>query len=184
VLLAISYYAYGFALMVIAPTACLLLGAARLKAYRGPSVAIAAIPWYVQNTMVFLVRYSFLEFVTPTIYQQIFYRLMGMKVGTDAYINSTAVMDPSLVELGDRATIGGSASIIAHYGQGGFLVVAPVKIGAGATIGLRASIMGGTEIGENAKVLANSFVLPNTKIPAGETWGGIPAVRINIEDFK
>ena len=78
----------------------------------------------------------------------------------------------------------GTPSIIAHYGQGGFLVVAPVKIGAGATIGLRASIMGGTEIGENAKVLANSFVLPNTKIPAGETWGGIPAVRINIEDFK
>ena len=40
--------------------------------------------------------------------------------------------------------------------------------------------MGGVEVGEKAKVLANSFVLPNTKIPAGETWAGIPAAKIEL----
>lgn len=78
-------------------------------------------------------------------------------------------------------TIGGSASIMAHYAQGGYLVVAPVRLCFGATIGLRAIVMGGVEIGEKAKVLAGSFVLPNTRIPAGETWAGIPAQRIELE---
>jgi len=59
-------------------------------------------------------------------------------------------------------------------------VIAPVKIGAGATIGMRAIIMGGVTVGEKAKVLANSFVLPNTTIPAGESWAGIPAQRIEL----
>jgi serine acetyltransferase len=41
--------------------------------------------------------------------------------------------------------------------------------------------MGGVEVGEKAKVLAGSFVLPNTRIPAGETWAGIPAQRVDLE---
>jgi acetyltransferase-like isoleucine patch superfamily enzyme len=175
--LGFSYYAYGWVLMVVIPAACLLLGSARLKPYRGPAVSVRALPWYIHNAMVFVARYSFLDFVTPTIYLQIFYRLMGMKIGRDVMINSTAITDLSLIELGDRATIGGSASVIAHYGQGGYLVVSPVKIGAGATIGLRATVMAGVEVGEGAKVLANSFVLPNTRIPPGETWGGVPAAK-------
>lgn len=67
---------------------------------------------------------------------------------------------------------------MAHYAQGGYLVIAPVRIGVGATIGLRAVLMGGVIVGEKAKVLAGSFVLPNTCIPAGETWAGIPAMRL------
>jgi acetyltransferase-like isoleucine patch superfamily enzyme len=180
VALGVSYYAYGFALMGVAPLVYFVLGSARLKPYRGPSTSLRALPWYIHNAVVFVARYSFLEFVTPTVYVQFFYRLMGMKIGRDVTFNSTAITDPSLIEVGDRATIGGSAAVIAHYGQGGYLVVSPVKIGGGATIGLRATVMAGSEIGEGAKVLANSFVLPNTKIPAGETWGGVPAVQIQI----
>jgi acetyltransferase-like isoleucine patch superfamily enzyme len=130
--------------------------------------------------MTLVVRYSFLEFVTPTPFSQMYYRLMGMKIGRHVTLNSTAIADPSLIELEDGATIGGSANILAHYAQGGFLVIATVKIGAGATIGMRAVIMGGVEVGAKAKVLANSFVLPHTKVPAGETWAGIPAQRIEL----
>ena len=61
------------------------------------------------------------------------------------------------------------------------MVIAPVRLGSGATIGLRAIVMGGGEVGEKARVLAGSFVLPNTRIPAGETWAGIPARRVDLE---
>ena len=59
-------------------------------------------------------------------------------------------------------------------------MIAPVKIGDGATIGMRAVIMGGVTVGAKAKVLANSFVLPNTTIPDGESWAGIPAQKIEL----
>ena len=132
-------------------------------------------------TLTLIVRYSFLEFVTPTPFAQAYYRYMGMKIGRNVTINSTAIADPSMVRLDDHVTIGGSASIMAHYAQGSYLVISPVRLRAGATIGLRAIIMGGVNVGEKAKVLAGSFVLPNTIIPAGEVWAGIPAQRIDLE---
>jgi len=178
-LLALCYFTYGVSILLIAPAINFILGG-RLSPYRGSAVTLAALRWYVHCTMTLVVRYSFLEFVTPSLLSQMYYRLMGMRIGREVTLNSTAIADPSLIELGDRATIGGSANILAHYAQGGFLVIAPVKIGAGATIGMRAIIMGGVEVGEKAKVLANSFVLPHTKIPAGESWAGIPAQRIEL----
>lgn len=177
--LAAGYFAYGLSLLVIAPAFNYVLGG-RLSPYRGSTVSLAALRWYVHCTMTLVVRYSFLEFVTPSPFSQMYYRLMGMKIGRAVTLNSTAIADPSLIEIGDGATIGGSANILAHYAQAGFLVIAPVKIGAGTTIGMRAIIMGGAEIGEKARVLANSFVLPNTRIPPGETWAGIPAQKIDL----
>ena len=178
--LAASYFTYGLTLLLVAPALNLVLGG-RLRPYRGSAVSLAALRWYVHCTLTLVVRYSFLEFVTPSPFAQLYYRLMGMKIGRHVTINSTAIADPSLIEMEDGVTIGGSASIMAHYGQGGYLVVAPVRLRSGATIGLRAIVMGGVEVGEKAKVLAGSFVLPNTRIPAGETWAGIPAQRIELD---
>jgi acetyltransferase-like isoleucine patch superfamily enzyme len=178
--LAASYFTYGLTLLLVAPSLNLVLGG-RLRPYRGSAVSLAALRWYVHCTLTLVVRYSFLEFVTPSPFAQLYYRLMGMKIGRHVTINSTAIADPSLIEMEDGVTIGGSASIMAHYAQGGYLVISPVRLRAGATIGLRAIVMGGVEIGEKAKVLAGSFVLPNTRIPAGETWAGIPAQRIELD---
>lgn len=178
--LAASYFTYGLTLLLVAPALNLVLGG-RLKPYRGSAVSLAALRWYVHCTLTLVVRYSFLEFVTPSPFAQLYYRLMGMKIGRHVTINSTAIADPSLIEMEDGVTIGGTASIMAHYAQGGYLVIAPVRLRAGATIGLRAIVMGGVEVGEKAKVLAGSFVLPNTRIPAGETWAGIPAQRIELD---
>jgi acetyltransferase-like isoleucine patch superfamily enzyme len=178
--LAASYFAYGLTLLLVAPLLNLLLGG-RLQPYRGSAVSLTALRWYVHCTLTLVVRYSFLEFVTPSPFAQLYYRLMGMKIGRDVTINSTAIADPSMIEMAAGVTIGGSASVMAHYAQGGYLVIAPVRLGAGATIGLRAIVMGGVEVGEKAKVLAGSFVLPNTRIPAGETWAGIPAQRVELE---
>lgn len=178
--LVLGYYAYGLSLLVIAPTINALLGG-RLKPYRGSAVSPAAMRWYVHCTMTLIVRYSFLEFVTPSPFASLYYRLMGMRIGRGVTLNTTAIADPSLIEIADDATVGGSASLLAHYAQGGYLVVAPVRIGAGATIGMRAIVMGGVQVGAKAKVLAGSFVLPNTVIPDGEMWAGIPAARIELD---
>lgn len=177
-----SYFAYGFSMIVIVPSVCFVLRA-RATLFRGPYYSIETAKWYISNGLLYLVRYSFLEFVTPTPFNLLFYRLMGMKIGRGAQINSTHISDPAMIELGKKVTIGGSAVIVAHYGQAGYLVIAPVKIGDGATIGLRATIMGDVEIGANAKVLPNSVVLPKTRIPAGEVWGGVPARRLDPREL-
>jgi hypothetical protein len=170
----------GICLVFVLPAAnFLLLAGGRLKPWRGPYYSLEAIRWYIHNGITYVFRYSLLEIFTPTPIGILFYKLMGMRIGKGTVINTTAISDPSLIRIGEKATIGGSVTIVAHYGQAGFLVLSPVEIGSGATIGLRASIMGGVKIGQNARIMPHSVVLPKTVIADGEVWGGVPAVRLN-----
>lgn len=177
IVLGIAYFLYGFTLIFLIPFVNWILRV-QPKAWRGIYYSLETVPWYIHNGLTYLVRFTFLRFVTPSPWNLFFYRTMGMKIGHGTLVNTTNISDPGMIELGKKVTIGGSVTIVGHYGMGGFLIIAPVKIGNGAVIGMRAIIMGDVEIGENAKVLPNSVVMPKTHIPAGETWGGIPAQRV------
>lgn len=174
-----SFFICGFTAMIVLPFFNKIF-VGRLKEWKGPYYSLEAIKWYTHNGILYMLRYSFLEFVTPSPFGLWFYQAMGMKVGQGTVINSTHISDPSLIEMGKRVTIGGSATIVAHYGQAGFLVLAPVKIGDGVTVGLKATIMGGVVIGENAKILPNSVLLPKTVVPPNELWGGVPAHKYEL----
>ncbi|MEK7691387.1 MAG: hypothetical protein AAB425_10250, partial [Bdellovibrionota bacterium] len=180
---AASYFAYGFSLVALVPAINSILKA-RLEPWRGPYYSAGVFKWYIHNSLTYLVRFTFLDFITPTPYSNLFFKAMGMKIGKGGQINTIYVSDPSLIEIGEKVTIGGSVTLIGHYAAGGFLVLARTRIGNGATIGLRAIVFGGVEIGADARVLPNSVVLPKTIIPAGETWGGVPAVRIDVEKMR
>ncbi len=173
-----SYLTYGFSLILLTPLINILLRT-RLKPWRGPYYSLEAVRWYVHNGATYIVRFTFLEFITPTPFNILFYRMMGMTVGRGTTINTTWISDPSLIHLGNKVTIGGSVTLIGHYGQGGYLVLAPTRIGNGVTIGLKATIMGDVIIGDGAKVLPNSVVMPKTVIPPGEVWGGVPARKLD-----
>ena len=175
--IAAGFFLYGFTMMFLIPAVNYVLRG-QLKPWRGTYYSLAALPWSVHNGLTYLMRYTFLEFITPTPFNLLFYKLMGMKIGHGTQINSTNISDPSLIVLGKRVTIGGSATLCGHYGMSGYLILAPVVIGDDAVIGLRAIVMGGVEIGASAKVLPNSVVMPKTVIPAGEIWGGVPAIKI------
>ncbi len=176
------FFISGFSAMFIVPLVNFLF-VGRLKEWRGPYYSLEAIKWYAHNGLLYLLRYSFLEYVTPSPFLNWFYKAMGMRLGEGAVINSTHISDPSLITLGERVTIGGSATIVAHYGQSGYLVLAPVIIGEGVTIGLKCTIMGGVKIGKNSKILPNSVLLPKTEVPENETWGGVPAKKIDLRSL-
>lgn len=165
---ALGFFIYGLSLIFIVPAVNFILPL-RVKPFRGPWYSLAAVPWYYHNALTYMVRYTFLEFVTPTPLNILFYRMMGMKIGKGVVINSTNISDPSLITLGDYVTVGGSATIFGHYGQKGYLIIAPVEIGAGTNIGLKASIMGGVTVGKNVTIKPHSALLPKTVVPDGET---------------
>lgn len=50
------------------------------------------------------------------------------------------------------------------------------RLGNGVVIGTGAKILGGVNIGDNAKVGANSVVIKD--IPANTIWAGVPAKEI------
>ena len=166
--LASGFMIYGVCLVFVVPAVNFLLPL-RVKPFRGPWYSLAAIPWYVHNGLTYMVRYTFLEFVTPTPLNILFYRMMGMKIGRGVVINTTNISDPCLITLGDYVTVGGSATIFAHYGQKGYLIVSPTVIGRATNIGLKASVMGGATIGENVTIKPHTVVLPKAHVGDGET---------------
>ncbi len=177
--LAFAFLLYGITLIFVAPLVNALLRV-RLKPWRGPYYSAESFQWFLHNALTYLPRFTFLDFITPSPLSVLFYQMMGMKIGRGTVINTTYISDPSLITLGKKVTLGGSVTIVAHYGQAGLLVIAPVHIGDNCTVGLKATVMGGAVIGANAKILPHSVVMPKTIIPEGETWGGVPARRIEI----
>lgn len=161
--LALSYLLFAFTLVFIVPAINFILPL-KIKECRGNWYSLQIIPWYYHNALTQLVRYLVLDILTPTPFNMLFFRMMGMKMGKNCIVNTTNISDPCLIELGDYVTIGGSATIFAHYGQGGYLIIGKTKIGDYSTIGLKASIMGNVTIGKKCMVGPHVVVLPKTEL--------------------
>ena len=100
--------------------------------------------------------------------------LFGARVGADVAIGGT-IDDPYQVSIGDGAVIGHNSLISGNVLYGGRLTIGRVSIGPGATVGVNSVVLPGVEIGENAVLMGGSYVMPGTRVPAGETWRGNPA---------
>lgn len=147
-----------------------------VRSYRGPWFSLESLPWYYHNALTYLVRYTILEFLTPSPLNILFFRMMGMKIGKGVMLNTTNISDPCLIILEDYVTIGGSAFMMAHYGMKGFLIIDKLHIKNGAMVGLGAKILGGVTIEEKATILPNSAVLPKTRVKSHEKFGVTPHV--------
>lgn len=180
--LALCFFVFGFALLMVAPIYNWLLPT-RVKPFKGGYYSLKAVPWFLHNGLFYLVRFTFLPFVTLTPFGIWFLKAMGMKLGRHAFINTEYISDPQLITLGDDVALGGSVRIFAHYAGHGNLTVAPVTIGDRATIGLAATVMGDVQVGSDATILAHSVLLPGSRIGEGETWGGVPAKPISREKW-
>lgn len=174
----LAFFIAGFSLLIVVPIYNFLLPT-RVAPYRGGYFTIASLPWCLHNGLFYLVRYTFLPFVTLTPFGPWFLRAMGMRIGRHAFINTELISDPCLIRIGDDAVIGGAVHLFAHYGGGGHLTIAPVSIGDRATIGLGATVMGDVVVGSDATILPHSVLLPGSRVGDGETWGGVPARPIS-----
>jgi hypothetical protein len=182
VLTAAALFVWGFSLLVVVPIYNALLPT-RLRPFRGGYFTAAAVPWYLHNGLFYLVRFTFLPFVTLTPFATLFFRAMGMRMGRRPRITTEFISDPSMITLGDDVTIGGSAHVFCHYGGAGRLCIAPVVMGDRVTIGQKATVMGDVVIGDGAIILAHSVLLPGTRVGAGELWGGVPARPIPRDEW-
>lgn len=138
--------------------------------------------WKIQAILcVTNLSFQFINALLPPIFRQGFYTLLGADIGPGIVSIGGRIMEPSLVSIGPNAIIGDDAMLLPHalstQGEQN-LILARIRIGAGAVIGAKSMIMPGVTVGDNAMVKAMSLVTRNTKIPAGEIWGGIPARKM------
>jgi|TARA_B100001540_G_scaffold83535_2_gene75204 acetyltransferase-like isoleucine patch superfamily enzyme len=146
----------------------------KLDDAREPTESMLTIRWGVFSVFHRLAQPS-LKWMVPSFVGNIYYSMMGCKVGRGAQINSSFVNDCFMVEIGDRTIIGGDATINGHLFERDGIHLSKVKIGKKVVIGAGSQINPGCVIGDGS-VVASRAVLPKfTNIPPKEIWGGIPA---------
>jgi len=108
--------------------------------------------------------------------KRVLFRAIGMDVGEGVAWGLESTPDvfwPQLITVEDHAVIGYDATILCHEFLRDEFRTGEVVIGEGAMIGAGAVVLPGVEIGENARVAANSLVAED--VPPGTTVAGVPA---------
>ncbi len=59
-------------------------------------------------------------------------------------------------------------------------IVHGARIGKGALVGIRATVMDGAEVGESAFIGAGALITPRTVVPARTLWLGAPARQARV----
>ncbi|WP_344838284.1 hypothetical protein [Nonomuraea dietziae] len=103
-------------------------------------------------------------------------RLLGAQVGEDADLHSPPPIT-GLLRLGRGASVEPEVDLSGACGTTATSCASgEIRIGAGATVGSRSTLLPGTKIGKYAQVAPGSAV--EGAIPAGTRWAGAPAARL------
>jgi len=172
--LAAAFFIYGMCLMAIVGLLRLLFKL-NLKEGEYHIASAGAAKWAFINALFLLVATTFMDFILLTPLANLFYRLMGAKLGKNVQINSKFCADISLLEIGDESVIGGHATVICHSFERNRLILKKVKIGKKVVVGLNSVILPGCEIGDGALIAAGSVLGKNTKVEPRSVYCGVPA---------
>lgn len=113
-------------------------------------------------------------------------RALGAKVGRRVHIHRGVNLQLGgwdMLTIGDDVTLACEANIGLIELHHGCMYFAPVAIGNGATVDIRACLSGNTSIERNGYLAALSWLPAGETIADGEMWDGVPAVRSGKSPF-
>ncbi|MFZ2173221.1 MAG: Pls/PosA family non-ribosomal peptide synthetase [Rhodococcus sp. (in: high G+C Gram-positive bacteria)] len=102
-------------------------------------------------------------------------RALGAKVGRGVDLHTLPPVT-GMLELGDHCSIEPEVDLSGHWVDGDVVHIGEIKIGDGATVGARSTLLPGARIGRGAEVEAGSAVFGRVK--AGQHWAGSPAAKV------
>jgi acetyltransferase-like isoleucine patch superfamily enzyme len=109
-------------------------------------------------------------------------RRFGSKVGKRCAIHD-AIISPEFVEIGKNVILGLGAVVQSYWYEQDRFIIGKVVIGDNAIVGSHTGLLPFTNIGEDAVVDSEAFVLPQSEVPAGTFVAGKPAVPVKMKDL-
>lgn len=115
-----------------------------------------------------------------TIYMQIWYRLMGAKIGKGAEISTNLSGRYDLVEIGEKCFIADEVVLGDEEIRRGYMLLKRVRTGARVFVGNNAVVPPGADIPENALIGIKSKPPANEEMSRGDTWFGSPPIKLPV----
>jgi non-ribosomal peptide synthetase-like protein len=102
-------------------------------------------------------------------------RVLGAKVGARSAIATSSISMPTMVSVGHDASVGYGVALRPWRVEDGWVVVAPITIGANAFVGANAVLEPGATVSAGALLGELSVLSENECVPVDARWSGAPA---------
>jgi non-ribosomal peptide synthetase-like protein len=155
---------------IAAGSARLLLHNVRRGKYpRGGSVHMRL--WFAET----LADVSGVTSISGAAFLSLYARALGAKVGRDVDLHSPPPVT-GLLKLGRGAAVEPEVDLSGYWVDGDIVHIGRIRIGAGARIGARSTLLPGSRLGKNADIAPGSVV--GQVVPVGARWAGSPAAPV------
>ena len=136
-----------------------------LQPGRYPKASVTTLRWLLQSGIQTMAMVTILPFICVSYFTNLYYKIIGARIGRNVYIRAVTVVDAFLLTLEDGVILGGGAEVSCHFMEPEHLVLARVLIGEGSLIGTGAYIAPGTTVGKHCIVGARSYIRQGITIP-------------------
>ncbi len=102
-------------------------------------------------------------------------RCLGAKIGSGVWMNTTDLTEFDCVEIGDNAELNAHSGPQTHLFEDRIMRIGLVKIGAGATLGVRTTVLYDTSIGAYCRLGPLTLIAKGEHLPERTRWCGTPA---------
>ncbi|CCH76268.1 Amino acid adenylation enzyme/thioester reductase family protein [Nostocoides japonicum T1-X7] len=109
-----------------------------------------------------------------TLVLNVWFRMLGARIGDGVWCDSYWLPETDLVELGDGATVNAGCVVQTHLFHDRVLSMERVVLQPGATLGPNSVILPAASIGRNATVGPASLVMRGESVPSRTRWIGNP----------
>ena len=121
-------------------------------------------------------------YFTGTNLMNIFLRLVGAKVGKNAYINTSAISVFDLLTIGENVSVCTDSHLRGYTISDGYIHIGSIEIEDDAFIGTRCCLSHNSKMEKNSSIEDLTLIPEGGVIPKNENWGGSPAVKISINN--
>jgi non-ribosomal peptide synthetase-like protein len=123
--------------------------------------------------------FAYLELFNGTPFKNVVWRLLGVRIGRQVFDDGCAIVEKTLVEIGDHCTLGPSATLQSHSLEDGTFKSDRIVLGSGCTVGTNAFVPYGVVAGDDVVVGTDAFLMKGEAPRAGSRWDGNPAREVH-----
>jgi acetyltransferase-like isoleucine patch superfamily enzyme len=143
-----------------------------------PDASPTMFRWLIYSGIYTLARATILPMVPMTFFSNLFFKLLGCKMGRRVFLNTWTLNDPYLIRLGDDVTIGGGAELSCHIYEKGRLILDTIDIGDGSLVGANCYISPGVSIGSKCVIGLGSVLRRGKRVADGAHYTSLAGLPV------
>lgn len=123
-----------------------------------------------------------LNLITGTPLLNMYYRLLGAKIGKNVYLGTAEIHSYDLLKIGDQTSIGADAQLLGYTVRNGYLIIGTIDVGSNCYIGANSILSPNVIMKDHSQLAEQSMISENRVIERNERWIGSPARKSSKVD--